>query len=138
MREILGRPASVRSAAQWSNGRFMTITFDYGSYYATLDVGVDMQKRFDCHIEVGAEYKSIKVQYDTPYIRHLPTTLFSAETESEAYVESVRRPTFKDAYSFELEQFHEAITAGTPVKTDVADSVHDLELFQEIVAAFRR
>lgn len=138
MREMLGIPESVRAAAQWRAGTFMSILFDYGTYCATLDVGVDKQKRFDCHIEVGAEFKSLKVQYDTPYIRHLPTTLHSAETIGEAYVETVLRPTFKDAYVFEMEEFHEAVTRGTRPKTDVEDSVLDLELFQQIMAAFRR
>lgn len=137
MREILGVPESVRSAAQWHGGRFMTIAFDYGDYCATLDVGVDMQKRFDCHIEVGGEYKSIKVRYDTPYIRHLPTTLVTAETVDEAYIQSVSRPTFKDAYVFELEQFHGTVTNGRAAKTHAEDSIRDLELFQQIMTAFR-
>ncbi|WP_216852897.1 Gfo/Idh/MocA family protein [Phytoactinopolyspora halotolerans] len=138
MREILGVPESVRAAAQWRGGGFMSILFDYGDYVASLDVGVDMQKRFDCRIEVGAELKSLTVRYDTPYIRHLPTTLLSAETTGEAHVHTATRPTFKDAYVFELEAFHDVVANGTQPKTDVEDSVRDLELFQQIMSAFRR
>jgi predicted dehydrogenase len=138
MREILGDPVGVRAAAQWHGGSFMNILFDYGSYCASLEVGVDLQKRFDCHIEVGSELKSVKIQYDTPYIRHLPTTLVTAETTGEAHSQSVRRPTFKDAYVFELEQFYDMVVHGTRPKTDVEDSVRDLELFQKIMTAFRQ
>ncbi|NED95869.1 Gfo/Idh/MocA family oxidoreductase [Phytoactinopolyspora alkaliphila] len=138
MREILGSPVSVRAAAQWSGGGFMSILFDYGTYCASLDVGVDLQKRFDCHIEVGSELKTIKVQYDTPYIRHLPTTLHVAETDAEAHSQMIVRPTFKDAYVFELETFHEVASSGLQPKTDIEDSLRDLELFQHVVAAFQR
>jgi predicted dehydrogenase len=138
MRELLGNPSGVRAAAHWRGGSFLSILFDYDGYCASLDVGVDMQKRFDCHIEVGSEYKTIKVQYDTPYIRHLPTTLHSAETVGESYSYRVLRPTFKDAYVFELEKFHEAVVRGVQPKTGVEDSLRDLEIFQEIMNALRR
>jgi predicted dehydrogenase len=138
MREILGDPRGVRAAAQWRDGAFMSMLFDYGSYCASLDVGVDLQKRFDCYIEIGSELKSVKIEYDTPYIRHLPTTLHTGETIGEAHVQSVRRPTFKDAYVFELERFYDMVVHGTRPKTDVADSIRDLELFQQIMTAFRQ
>lgn len=137
MRELLGQPRSVASAAQWQGGNFLHIVFDYGHFGASLDVGVDRQKRFDCFIEVGSELGSIRVTYDTPYIRHLPTTLTIAKTEGEAHETNVTRPTFKDPYMFELEHFHRVVTERQPPKTDVEDSLRDLELFRQIVEKVR-
>jgi hypothetical protein len=93
--------------------------------------------RFDAHIEVLGPTKSLLVQYDTPYIRHLPTTLVVRETDVEAFTESVTRPTFKDPYTHELEYFHEVVTAGTPPKTTPEDFVEDLRLDRQIIDAMR-
>jgi predicted dehydrogenase len=77
------------------------------------------------------------VQYDTPYIRHLPTTLTISETVGESFTETVHRPTFKDPYTHELEHFHDVVMGICPPKTPPEDSVEDLELFREIVEALQ-
>jgi predicted dehydrogenase len=123
----------VVSARQWNKGRFMSAIFEYDGYHATFEMGVDQQRRFDAHIEVFGDTKQFRVQYDTPYIRHLPTTFTLGETVGEAYVETVTRPTFKDPYTHELEYFHEMITTGGSPKTTPEDFAGDLDLFQEIM-----
>jgi hypothetical protein len=77
------------------------------------------------------------IRYDTPFIRHLPTTLIMRETEGDALVETVTRPTFKDPYTHELEYFHEVVTAGMQPKTTPEDFMDDLRLFGMIMAALR-
>jgi hypothetical protein len=47
-------------------------------------------------------------------------------------IESVHRPTYKDAYVVELEAFHEAVTTGTAPKTTPEDFKQDLKLFKMI------
>src|SRR5262249_4142693 len=69
-RELLGFPKGVVSATQWNGGNFMLVVFAYEGYRAILETGVDDQRRFDAHIEVYAPTRSLRVQYDTPYIRH--------------------------------------------------------------------
>ena len=78
------------------------------------------------------------MQYDTPYIRHFPTTLVVKETEGDGYRESVFRPHLKDPYTRELEHFHEAVTGDGVVKTTAEDYVEDMELFVEIIRAIQR
>ena len=138
MRELLGGPPRrVISAAQWHGGNYLTVLLDYGDFAAYLETGVDRQRRFDAHLEVYGDSRSIKVQYDTPYIRHLPTTLTVSHVDGEAHRETVLRPTFKDPYTHELEALHEAIVGGGPVKTSIEDSIEDLGLFRDIIAAIR-
>jgi predicted dehydrogenase len=96
-------------------------------------MGVDRQRRFDAHIEVFGSTKQLRVQYDTPYIRHLPTTLVVGETIGDAYRETVLRPTFTDPYTRELESFHEVVTTNTVPKTTPEDFKEDLKLFHEIM-----
>jgi predicted dehydrogenase len=137
MRELIGRPKRVAAATQWNGGRFMTAIFEYDGFNAVFEMGVDQQRRFDAHIEVFGETRQLRVQYDTPYIRHLPTTLTISETVGESFTETVHRPTFKDPYTHELEHFHDVVMGICPPKTSPEDSLEDLELFRDIVEALR-
>jgi predicted dehydrogenase len=137
MRELIGFPQRVLAATQWNGGNFLHVIFDYGDFQAVLETGVDEQLRFDAHLEVLGPSKSLRVQFDTPYIRHLPTTLDVVETVGDAFVESVTRPTFKDPYTHELEYFHEVVSAGKAPKTTPEDFMEDLRLFRMIIDALR-
>jgi predicted dehydrogenase len=137
MRELLGEPRGVVNAVQWSGGNYFTVLFDYDGYMALLETGVDEQYRFDAHIEVYGATRSFRLQYDTPYIRHLPTTLHVRDSRGDAFVESVCRPTFKDPYTHELEAFHEVATGHGRPKTTAEDFGVDLRLFRRIVDAMR-
>lgn len=135
MREMIGIPKRVVSAAQWNNGGYINAIFEFDGYYATFETGVDDQRRFDAHIEVYGAKKSVKVQYNTPYIRHLATTLVINETVEEAYNETIIRPTFTDAYTVELEYFYDVVTQGVKPKTSIEDYKEDLKIFKMITDA---
>ena len=135
MRELIGVPDRVVAAAQWNGGRFINAMFAYDGFNAMFEMGVDRQRRFDAHLEVYGDTKQLRVQYDTPYIRHLPTTLRIMETVGEAYNETNHRPTYKDPYTHELEYFHDVVTGGTSPKTTPEDAMDDLRLFREIMTA---
>jgi predicted dehydrogenase len=136
MRELLGMPRSVVAARQWG-GSFLTALFEYDGFTATYETGIDHNRRFDAHIQVYGETKEIRIQYNTPYIRHLPTLLFINETRGEAFEERVIRPTFTDPYTMELLHFYEVVTHNTQPKTSAEDFVHDLDLFAMIIKALR-
>jgi predicted dehydrogenase len=136
MRELLGMPKEVIAARQW--GSFLTALFDYESFTVTFETGIDHNRRFDAHITVYGETKEIRVQYNTPYIRHLPTLLFINETQGETFEEQVIRPTFTDAYTMELLHFYEVVTQNVQPKTSPEDFVYDLELFEMLINALRK
>jgi predicted dehydrogenase len=136
MRELLGMPKRVIAAQE--RGRFLTALFDYESFTVTFETGVDHNRRFDAHIQVYSDTKDIRLQYNTPYIRHLPTQLFLNETEGEAFEERVIRPTFTDPYTMELLYFYEVVTHNVQPKTSAEDFVHDLDLFDMIMNALRK
>ncbi|MCC3372072.1 Gfo/Idh/MocA family protein [Cohnella sp. REN36] len=135
MRELLGMPKRVVSAKQWNGGGYITAILEFDGYYATFETGVDDQRRFDAHIEVFGRSKSLTIQYNTPYIRHLPTTLNVKETVGEAYIEATNRPTLKDPYTVELEYFYEVVTKGVAPKTTPEDYKNDLVIFKMITDA---
>lgn len=133
MREIIGFPKRVAAAAQWNEGRYITAILEYDGFNAVFETGVDDQRRFDAHIEVYGKTRAVKVQYDTPYIRHLPTTLRISETVGDEYRETVLRPTFTDPYTHELEYFYDMVTKGGTPKTTPEDFLQDLRLFRMII-----
>jgi predicted dehydrogenase len=133
LRELLGRPNRVASARQWQNGTYIAALLEYDDFCVTYETGVDVQLRFDAHLEVYGESASFRLQYDTPYIRHLPTVLHLEETVGDEYRRTAVRTHLKDPYTCELEAFAACITDGVPVKTTPEDYVQDMELFVEIV-----
>ena len=136
MRELLGMPRRVIAARQCSS--FLTALFEYESFTVTFETGIDHNRRFDAHIQVYGETKEIRVQYDTPYIRHLPTQLFLTETQGEVLEERVIRPTFTDPYTLELLHFYEVVTHNVQPKTSAEDFLYDLDLFDMIMHALRQ
>jgi predicted dehydrogenase len=133
MRELLGPPRKVSAARMWRGGLFITALLDYDDFVVTYETGVDEQLRFDAHIEVYGDHSTVRVQYDTPYIRHFPTVMVREETSGDSYARTVTRPHLKDPYTAELEHFHAVVNEGGSPKTSPEDFVEDLDLFAEII-----
>jgi predicted dehydrogenase len=138
MRELLGSPKAVSAAKMWRSGGYVVALLDYGDFVVTYETGVDDQLRYDTYIEVYGASGTMKVQYDTPYVRHFPTTLQLELTDGDSYTRSVRRPHLKDPYTYEIEYFHDVVTQGGTPKTTPEDYVADMELFVEIIRAIER
>lgn len=139
MRELFGGPPRrVAAARHWRGGGYLAALLDYDDFVVSYETGVDEQVRFDAHLEVYGEHTMMRIQYDTPYLRHLPTTLITETTTGDGLTRSVHRPHFKDPYTAELEYFHRAVTEGFVPKTSPEDFVTDLDLFAELIGAMRR
>jgi predicted dehydrogenase len=138
LRELLGRPNKVAAAQMWRQGGYVVALLDYGDFVVTYETGVDDQLRFDAHIEVYGASASLRIQYDTPYVRHFPTVLQLERTVGDTYERSVIRPHLKDPYTHELEYFHDVVTTGGTPKTTPEDYVQDMELFVDIIRALER
>lgn len=134
MRELLGMPKRVLYAAQRSNGLFISAAFDYGDYICQFETGIDGVARFDCHLEVYGATQTLRVEYNTPYVRHLATRLnvISGAANSEIKLETVQ-PAFEDNFTNEWRAFYESVTTLSPPKTSPADYRHDLEIFNQML-----
>ena len=138
MRELLGRPRGVAAARQWRGGGYIAALLDYDDFVVSYETGVDQQVRFDAHLEVYTDTAMLRVQYDTPYVRHLPTTLYVEQTVGDSLQRTVTRPHLKDPYTHELEYFHQVVADGTQPKTTPEDFVEDLDLFAELIRVMGR
>jgi predicted dehydrogenase len=138
MRELIGTPRAVLFAARRWAGRWVAAALDYGSFVCELAIGVDTVARMDAHLEFFTGAKVVRVEYDTPYVRNLPTRLIVTEPNSGVGVtHSAAFPTRQDSFVIEWMAFHENITTGRAPKTSLADSREDLVLFAQMIEKMR-
>jgi predicted dehydrogenase len=135
MRELIGAPQGILYAAQRSGGRVITAAFDYGGFVCQFETGVDRIARFDAHLEVHTPDEILRVDYDTPYVRHLPARLTVTRGVDPAGMSvETRFSTRSDSFVAEWRAFHANISNGTRPKTSIEDARNDLVLFKEMVA----
>ena len=99
-----------------------------------VEIGGDAQERFDAHMEVLGQTKQLKIQYNTPYIRHLPATLTVQKKHGEAGCSQDKSfPTRYDSFGVEWRDFHENIARKRTPKTSIADAREDLVIFKQMI-----
>jgi predicted dehydrogenase len=134
MRELLGLPRGVTAAAQHRDGAYVTATLDYGDFACQFEIGVDDIPRYDTHIEIFAARHVLRLRWDVPYVRNLPTTLTVLEADARGgYCERTVMPEWGDPFAAEWRAFHDSVTRREPPRSSAADFRHDLDLFGAMV-----
>jgi predicted dehydrogenase len=141
MREIIGMPKACLGAALQPPG-IWTALFQYDGFPVTYESGVNQIPIFDACIEIFSRDKSVRVQYDSPYVKGLPTTLIIREkvegvtgSNSSGFQERVVRRTYEDNYTIEFGAFYDCVVSGTAPKTTITDARNDVDLFAMIMKA---
>lgn len=138
MRELIGLPKRVIAAHHKQNGESIVALFDYGHFTAIYEALIDNVARFDARIEILTDTRQMRIGYDTPYIRNLPTSLEVTESTGSETSTTIHGPDYSDPFALEIRVFHEHLTAGTKPKTTLADSREDLVLMAEIVERLKQ
>ncbi|KAK9350579.1 hypothetical protein V1523DRAFT_458097 [Lipomyces doorenjongii] len=125
MREAFGMPHGVIGSR--------ILEFDYGLFVCTYETAIDNIPRFDACIEVFSLTKTIRVQYDTPYVKGLPIVMIIQENVDGEYQQRIVRKTYEDPYTVQAKKLHAHITEGKKVKTVAEDAKLDLEIFKMII-----
>ncbi|KAE8366860.1 hypothetical protein BDV27DRAFT_155494 [Aspergillus caelatus] len=133
MREALGMPTKVLGANL--GYPFWNVLFQYPGFAVSYASGMDSVPRFDAHIEIYSQIKSVRMQYDTPYVKGLPTTLHICEKVGDGYRETIIRRTYEDPYTLQLKELYSWVVHGTLVETTVEDAELDSQIFQMIMKA---
>lgn len=137
MCELFGPPLKVAAARQ-HRGENVLVLFDYGHFTALYEAVIHDVARFDAGIEVLTMNQHFKINYDTPYIRNLPTRLEITSSDAHGTGTEVIGPFYEDAFRIELDAFRRAVTTGEKPKTTLEDSLRDLRLFAEVGQHFLR
>jgi predicted dehydrogenase len=138
MREAIGMPKSVKGAIL--TFPIWTATFDYGTFPVVYESGLNQVPLFDAHIEVYGSDKIVRVNYDTPYVKGLPTTMTVREKTTgprggECYQERHVRTTYEDSYTVEFRAWYESIVNGQQTKTTIEDARQDVDIIQMLMRA---
>ena len=132
MRELLGTPRGVLSAS--TRGSFVAATLDYGEFVCHFEIGVDEIPRYDTHIEIFGARHVLRLRWDVPYVRNLPTTLSVLEADERGgFGERTVMPAWGDPFVEEWTAFHRHVADRTQPAMSAADFRHDLDLFGAMV-----
>lgn len=126
-------PASVLAASL--GDPFWTVLFKYPSFTLLYESTIDRIPRCDCHLEVYSMSKSVRVQWDAPFIKGLPVIMHVSENIDGAFQERTVRKTYEDPFVLEMKALYDSVAHNQPVKTTAADAAHELELFGMIMRA---
>ncbi len=92
--------------------------------------------RFDASIEIFGDNKTVKVTYDTPFVKGLPVTMNVRDTLPDgSFRDSVIRRTYEDPFTLELKEVYEWVVNGKAVKTTVEDARNDIVTLGMIMKA---
>ena len=139
IREALGEPASVVEAAAWADGTSHAATLAYPGdlrvrYVWTWLPGLrDYREEHSFFAPAGR----VHVVFPSPYLRNEPTTVEVETADGEELRTTRIVASFDEAFRRELVAFHECVTAGTPIRTTVADARKNLEVLTAIGRAMR-
>lgn len=134
MRELLGLPRGVEYAAQRRDGGYVSAALDYGGFLCQFEIGVDDIPRYDTHIEVYGARHVLRVRWDVPYVRNLPTRLTVLEADERGgFSERTVMPEWGDPFTAEWRAFADNVERREQPRTSAADFRHDLDLFGRMV-----
>jgi predicted dehydrogenase len=132
MRQVLGMPKACTGVSM--HAPFFTATFEYEGFAVSYESGIDNVPRFDAHLQVYSANKTVKLQYDTPYVKGLAITVTVDEgTVEGGYQQRTMLSSYEDAYTAELKDLHACLTQGIDIRTTVADALQDLEIFRMVL-----
>jgi predicted dehydrogenase len=122
------------------NGPIWSAPFQYDSFLAVYESGVNSVPIFDAHIEIYAANKIVRVNHDTPYVKGLPTTMTVREKTTGprgelCYQGRYVRTTYEDSYTIEFKEWHDCRVNDKRPKTTIADARQGLEIFKVLMQA---
>lgn len=135
MREAIGMPESVLAADL--HRPIWSAMFQYDTFTAVYESGINDVPVFDAHIEIYTQNKIVRVEYDTPYVKGLPITITVREKVEggDSYQERIIRPTYEDPYTIEFKEWYECMMQGRRPKTSTEDARNDLDIFRMLMQA---
>ena len=138
VRELFGSPISVKAAAASHQGELLIIVLEYDGFLATYEL-VNNQEivQFDATIEIYQRDRRLKINYETPYVRHQSSTLELSEYAEGNAQTNIYGPDYKDPFVNEICEFYDCIASSRKPKTSLQDSLEDLELFQNIIETLK-
>ena len=139
LRGLLGRPRKVLHAVTRCDGAYLGVTFDYGDFVRRFDLGLDIVRTSQIGVEVAGAVGTLRLDYQLPYVRHLPARLVTTLTDAAGdEVSAVYQSQGKDQFVAEWQAFADAIARGRAKVNRLREAREDLEIAVEIIEALKR
>ena len=134
VKELIGLPRSIKSAAFAKDGFHLVFTLDYGDFMCVFEeVNDQTVVQFDESIEIYRDNCRYHLRYDTPYIRNLPQVLEVTESDKTSTQTHIYGPCYTDMFTSELEYFYDCIVNKKEPKTSFNDALEDLYFYRDLV-----
>jgi predicted dehydrogenase len=141
LRGLVGGPVAVTFTDIWPGGEKLpcitTVLRHSGGLRAVVTWAwlPDLRHYFE-EIALMSASGRVRIQFPSPYLRHFPSPVIVELMEDGAAVEKRVTASYAEAFKEELIHFHECVTQGKKPLTDVHDARRDIEILQQVVAAF--
>ena len=133
VRELIGEPKAIRAAVVSPTGMQFTLIFEYDGFNMTFEEMNDQEViEFQESIEVYQGNRKLSLNYDSPYIKNLPTTLTVSELENGQAKITQYGPDYRDMFENELRVFYDCIINGEEPVCNVNDAIKDVKLYEDI------
>jgi len=141
LRGLVGEPEAVAFTDIWPSGEnapCITTILRYSDRLRVLYTWAylaDLRNYFE-EIALMSSAGRLRIQFPSPYLKHFPTPVVVEHMADGAAVEKRVTASYAEAFKEELIHFHECVTQGKKPITDARDARHDIEILQQVVAAF--
>jgi len=141
LRGLVGEPEAVTFTDIWPGGEQLpciTTVLRYSDGLRAVYTWAylpDLRNYFEEIALMGARGR-VRIQFPSPYLRHFPTPVVVETMENGAACEKRVTASYAEAFKEELIHFHECVTQGKRPLTDGRDGRRDIEILQQVVAAF--
>lgn len=133
VRELVGLPKEVKAILTSGNGTHFVSLLQYDGFIGTYEMINDQDVvQFDAAIEVYQGNRLIRIKYDTPYLRYLPSTCEVIDSTKQDTKTTLYGPDYHDPFKNELIHFYECIVNDKQPKSDFADALLDIMLFEKM------
>jgi predicted dehydrogenase len=141
LRGLVGEPDTVLLTAVWFDGRgdpSITTLLRYAGPLRAVYTWTylpDLVNYFE-EIAIMSPANRLRIQFPSPYLGHFPTPIVFEGMEAGAAFEKRVVASYDEAFRQELIAFHDCIVNDRQPLTDAAEARRDIQLLQQIFAAF--
>ncbi|MGH2626791.1 MAG: Gfo/Idh/MocA family protein [Anaerolineales bacterium] len=142
LRGLVGEPEAVEFTGVWPEGErlpVITTVLRHGHALRTVYTWAYLPDLHDYFEEIAlmGDGGRIRIQFPSPYLRHFPTPVVVESMEGGAAVKRHATASYAESFKEELLHFHACATGGKAPLTDGVDARRDIEVLQQVVAAWK-
>jgi predicted dehydrogenase len=141
LRGLIGEPEAVTFTDIWPGGENLPCITTVLRYSAGLRAMYtwaylsDLRQYFE-EIALMSASGRVRIQFPSPYLQHFPTPVVVEQMDGHAAFDKRVTVSYAEAFKEELIHFHACVTQGQPPLTHPCDARRDIEVLQQVVAAF--